>query len=70
MIYMSMSTEAAARHNFRIYRVVRILHALKVINDDELIRHEEVIYNTLPIGIDVDWYNYRLRHGHGDYIEF
>lgn len=70
MIYKDMTTEAAARYNFRIYRLVRILHNLKVINDMELIRHEETIYERLPIGIDVDWYNYRLRHGHGDFIQF
>lgn len=71
MIYKQvLSTMDVAKHNFRIYRLVRLLHNLKVINDQELIRHEEVIWSTLPAGLDVDWYRYRICGPQGEVIQF
>lgn len=70
MIYRDMMTEIGAAHNFRIYRVVRLLHDLKVIGDLELIRHEEVIYERAPIGLNIDWYNYRIVVGPNEVIQF
>lgn len=70
MIYRPMMTESGAVHNFRIYRLVRLLHDLKVIDDAELIRHEEAIHEGAPIGIHIDWFNYRIHAGPGDIIQF
>lgn len=58
-----MATLEDARQNFKVYRVVRLLHDLRVIKDDELIRHEEHIWNTKIIAMDIDWYNYRMSGG-------
>lgn len=71
MIYKErMATMAEARQNFTVYRVVRLLHDLKAIDDAELIRHEEFIYSTKAIGIDIDWYRYRIQEPNGNYIQF
>jgi len=61
MIYVErMATLEDARQTFKVYRLVRLLHDLRVIKDDELIRHEEHIWNTKMIDMDIDWYNYRM----------
>lgn len=70
MIYKPMMTESGAVHNFRIYRLVRLLHDLRVIDDAELIRHEEAIYEGAPIGLNIDWYNYRIVVGPNEVIQF
>lgn len=71
MIYKSNAvTYSDAKHQFIVYRLVRILHNLKVINDQELIQHEEAIWNTLPVGLDVDWYHYRVRGPGGEVNQF
>ena len=64
MIYKDrMITMSEAAQNFKVYRLVRLLHALRVIKDDELIRHEEHIWNTKMIAMDIDWYNFRMFGG-------
>ena len=35
-------------HNFKTYRLVRLLNDLNVIDDTELIRHEDEIYKGVP----------------------
>ena len=71
MIYVNMYSRAACERNFKIYRVVRLLHDLRVIKDDELIFHEERIYMTKLAGLHVDWKNYRLYSTlNGEYIQF
>lgn len=50
-------------HNFKTYRLVRLLNDLNVIDDTELIRHEDEIYKGIPIAVDVDWYHYRVIAG-------
>jgi len=55
-----MRTVDEAAHNFKVYRLVRLLHALKVIKDDELIQHEEVIWNHKTVGIQINWENIRF----------
>jgi len=61
MIYVErMATLEDARQTFKVYRLVRLLHNLRVIKDDELIRHEEHIWNTKMTAMDIDWYNYRM----------
>ena len=59
-----------AKHQFRIYRLIRFLHDLRIIMDGELIRHEEIIYDTLPVGINIDWFNYRVSGPGGEVNQF
>lgn len=68
-MYIDMSHYSGAAHNFKIYRLVRLLHDLKVIDDSELIRHEETMWDTAPVGINIDWYRYRVT-GPGEIIQF
>lgn len=70
MIYKEMRGMEGATHNFKIYRVVRLLHNLKVIKDAELIRHEEAIYDTKVVGLHIDWEKYQLIGGPGEVIQF
>ncbi len=71
MIYKSrMMTISEAKQNFTVYRVVRLLHNLQVIKDAELIIHEEFIWNTKAVGLDIDWFNYRIQEPNGNYIQF
>lgn len=64
MIYKQiMISMSEAQHNFKIYRVIRLLYTLRVIKDDELMRHEDTIRNTSMIGMDIDWENYRMLVG-------
>lgn len=67
MIYRDMRTMSGAVANFKVYRLVRLLHNLRVIKDDELIRHEEAMYNFCMIGMDIDWYNYKMRGDNEEY---
>ena len=70
MIYKErMATMSEAKHNFTVYRVVRLLHDLKVIDDQELIRHEEFIWSSKMSSMDIDWYNFRIM-GANEVIQF
>lgn len=65
-----MTTFGDAERNFKIYRLVRLLHDLKVICDEELIRHEEYIWSTKPIGLDIDWKRYRIHAEPNEILQF
>lgn len=70
MIYAErMVTLEDAKQTFKVYRLVRLLHDLRVIKDDELIRHEEHIWNTKMIAMDINWYKYQM-HGGGERYQF
>ena len=71
MIYKErMATMSEAEHNFKVYRLVRLLHDLKVIKDVELIRHEEFIWSTKVIGIDINWYRFQLIISKNEVYQF
>ena len=71
MIYKErMANMSEAAHNFKVYRLVRLLHDLKVIKDVELIRHEEFIWSTKVIGIDINWYRFQLIISKNEVYQF
>lgn len=67
MIYIEMHNYDNAAQNFKVYRLVRLLHNLKVIKEDELIRHEDAVWNTRIGGMDIDLYEYQLFDGNETY---
>lgn len=62
-MYKNMITIEEAKHNFRIYRLIRLLHSTGIVSTMQLIGHEEALYSTAPLGLSIDWWNYRIFNG-------
>jgi hypothetical protein len=71
MLYFDrMTTYNEFYHNFKAYRLIRLLHDLRVIEDDELIRHEEYLYAKAPAGCNIDWFHYRVQASPDEWVQF
>lgn len=66
MLYKDKMTHYyEASHNFKIYRVVRLLYELKVIGMGTLLDHEDVMFRSKPVGVTLNLYMYSLVGPHG-----
>lgn len=59
------------RYNFRILKLVTMLYKLKVIDSVEMANHILAIDHTRPVGVQVDYTNFRVGgNPDGTYYQF